>query len=166
MESGSGRGRLAVHSGKPRHQWFGGVYELRAFVAAAFIPSEPNAAVASVTNVTSFRTRRPLRRRISGYIADSAGCRTWRDSNHSKRCYAARRGIASSTNRKNRVLRVPATKQSAVKSTTGRCYFCDLPRATARYAVGRALVCCIGLITLRTPNAFLHFFKLEAPGIA
>jgi len=56
-----------------------------------------------------------LRRRISGYIADSAGCRTWRDSNYSKRCYAARRGIACSTNRKNRVLRVPATKQSAVK---------------------------------------------------
>ena len=103
---------------------------------------------------------------LRAYIADSAGCRTWRDSNHSKRCYAARRGIASSTNRKNRVLRVPATKQSAVKSTTWRRYFCDLPRATARYAVGRALVCCIGLITLRTPNAFLHFFKLEAPGIA
>jgi hypothetical protein len=55
------------------------------FVAAAFIRSEPNAAVASVTNVTSFRTRRRLRRRISC----SAGCRTWRDSNHCKCCYAA-----------------------------------------------------------------------------
>ena len=31
-----------------------------AFVGAAFIPSEPNAAVASVTNVTSFRTRRAV----------------------------------------------------------------------------------------------------------
>ena len=55
-----------------------------AFVAAAFIPSELNAAVASVTNATRFRTRRRLRRRISRYIADSAGCRTWRDSNHNK----------------------------------------------------------------------------------
>ena len=62
---------------------------------------ELNAAVASVTNVTSFRTRRRLRRRIS------ARCRTWRDSNHSKCCYAASWGIACSTNRKNRVLRVP-----------------------------------------------------------
>ena len=78
-----------------------------AFVAAAFIPSEPNAAVASVTNVTSYRTRRRQRRRISCYIADSAGCKTWRDSNHSNRCYAASREIACSTNRKNRVLRVP-----------------------------------------------------------
>jgi hypothetical protein len=166
LESGSGRGRLAVHSGKPRHQWFGGVYELRAFVAAAFIPSEPNAAVASVTNVTSFRTRRPLRRRISGYIADSAGCRTWRDSNHSKRCYAARRGIACSTNRKNRVLRVPATKQSAVKSTTWRRYFLRSAQSDRALCSGKGPCFCIGLITLRTLNAFLHFFKLEAPGIA
>jgi len=67
-----------------------------AFVAAAFIPTEPNASLASVTNVTSFRTRRRQRRRISRYIADSAGRRTWRDSNHSKRCYAASRGIACS----------------------------------------------------------------------
>jgi hypothetical protein len=51
LESGSGRGRSAVHSGKPRHQCFGGVCEHREFVAAAFIPAE-KAAVASVTNVT------------------------------------------------------------------------------------------------------------------
>jgi hypothetical protein len=38
LESGSGRGRLADHSGKPRHQRLGGVCEHREFVAAAFIP--------------------------------------------------------------------------------------------------------------------------------
>jgi hypothetical protein len=81
-----------------------------AFVAAAFIPSETNAAVASVTNVTSTRTRRRLRRRISRYIADSKRCRTWRDSHHSKHCYAPSRGIACSTNRKSRVLRIPVAK--------------------------------------------------------
>jgi hypothetical protein len=81
-----------------------------AFVAAAFIPSETNAAVASVTNVTSIRTRRRLRRRISRYIADSKRCRTWRDSHHSKHCYAPSRGIACSTNRKSRVLRIPVAK--------------------------------------------------------
>jgi hypothetical protein len=81
-----------------------------AFVAAAFIPSETNAAVASVTNVTPIRTRRRLRRKISRYIADSRRCRTWRDSNHSKHCYAASRGIACSTNRKIRVLRSPVAK--------------------------------------------------------
>jgi len=69
LESGSGRGRLAIHRGKPRHQGVGGVCELRGVRPAAFIPSEPNAAVASVTNVTSFRTPRRLRRRISRYIA-------------------------------------------------------------------------------------------------
>jgi hypothetical protein len=81
-----------------------------AFVAAAFIPSETNAAVASVTNVTSIRTRRRLRRRISRYIADSKRCRTWRDSHHSRHCYAPSRGIACSTNRKSRVLRIPVAK--------------------------------------------------------
>ena len=69
-----------------------------------------------------------LRRRISGYIADSAGCRTWRDSNHSKRCYAARRGIASSTNRKNRVLRVPATSKAPSSQRLGGVIFFALYR--------------------------------------
>lgn len=50
-----------------------------AFVAAAFIPSETNAVVASVTNVTSIRTRRRLRRRISRYIADSRRCSATKD---------------------------------------------------------------------------------------
>jgi hypothetical protein len=45
LESGSGRGRLTVPSGEPRHQCFGGICEHR-------------------------------------------GDRTWRDSNHSNRCYA------------------------------------------------------------------------------
>jgi hypothetical protein len=44
-----------------------------AFVAAAFITFEPNAAVASVTNLTSFRIRRRLRRRMSRHIADFGG---------------------------------------------------------------------------------------------
>jgi hypothetical protein len=52
-----------------------------AFVAATFIPPELNAAVASVTNVTCFRTRRRLRRGTSRYIADLEGCRTYWVSN-------------------------------------------------------------------------------------
>ena len=44
-----------------------------AFVAAAFIPTETNAAVASVTNLTSFRIRRRLCRRMSRHIADFGG---------------------------------------------------------------------------------------------
>jgi hypothetical protein len=42
-------------------------------LAAAFITFEPNAAVASVTNLTSFRIRRRLRRRMSCHIADFGG---------------------------------------------------------------------------------------------
>jgi hypothetical protein len=55
LESGSGRGRLTVPSGEPRHQCFGGICEHRGVRRSCFIPSEPNAAVASVTNVTSLR---------------------------------------------------------------------------------------------------------------
>ena len=59
-----------------------------------------------------FRTRRRLRCRMSRYISQirwdvgRRGIRTHVPS-HSKRCYAASWGIARSTNRKNRVLRVP-----------------------------------------------------------
>jgi hypothetical protein len=49
------------------------VCEHRAFVAAAFITFEPNAAAASVTNLTSFQIRRRLRRRMSRHIADFGG---------------------------------------------------------------------------------------------
>jgi hypothetical protein len=77
-----------------------------AFVAAAFITFEPKAAVALVTNLTSFRIRRRLRRRMSRHIADFGGMQDVEGFEHSKHCYAASWGIACSTNRKNRVLRV------------------------------------------------------------
>jgi hypothetical protein len=69
-----------------------------AFVtAAAFIPSESNATVASaMQNIAPYR-------RFGGHG-------TWKDLNNSKRCYAVNGGIASSTNRKIRMLRFPATK--------------------------------------------------------
>jgi hypothetical protein len=109
LESGSGRGRLTVPSGEPRHQCFGGICEHRGVRRSCFHPvrAERRRSVGDQCDVTPTPSR--LRRRISRYFADSAGCRTWRDSNHSKHCYAADWGIACSTNRKNRVLRVPAT---------------------------------------------------------
>jgi hypothetical protein len=70
---------------------------IEAFVTAAFIPSESNATVASATqNIAPYR-------RFGGHG-------TWKDLNNSKGCYAVNRGIASSTNRKIRMLRFPATK--------------------------------------------------------
>ena len=102
LESGLGEGAPSCSQWKATTSMLRWLANIGAFVAAAFHP----ARVASVNNVTSFRTRRRQRRRISRYIVDSAGCRTWRDSNHSKRCYAPSRGIACSANRKNRMLRV------------------------------------------------------------
>jgi hypothetical protein len=48
-----------------------GCANIGVFVAVTIIPSKPNAAVASVTNVTSFRIRRRQRRRMLRHIADS-----------------------------------------------------------------------------------------------
>ena len=91
LESGSGRGRLTVPSGEPRHQCFGGICEHRGVRRSCFHPvrAERRRSVGDQCDVTPTPSR--LRRRISRYIADSAGCRTWRDSNHSKHCYAASR---------------------------------------------------------------------------
>jgi hypothetical protein len=85
-----------------------------AFVAAAFIPAEkgvgdhcdviPNPSAAASQNVSLYcRTR---------WNVGPRGIRT-QVPNHSKRCYAASWGIARSTNRKNRALRVHATTDNS-----------------------------------------------------
>jgi hypothetical protein len=53
LESGSGRGRLAVHSGKPGINASAAYATIGAFVADAFIPSKLKAAEASVTSLSS-----------------------------------------------------------------------------------------------------------------
>jgi hypothetical protein len=80
LESGSGRGRLTVPSGEPRHQCFGGICEHRGVRRSCFHPvrAERRRSVGDQCDVTPTPSR--LRHRISCYIADSAGCRTWRDS--------------------------------------------------------------------------------------
>jgi hypothetical protein len=88
-----------------------------ASVAAAFIPAEkssrsvgdhcdviPNPSAAASQNVSLYcRTR---------WNVGPKGIRT-QVPNHSKRCYAASWGIARSTNRKNRALRVHATTDNS-----------------------------------------------------
>ena len=68
-----GERALSRSQWEPRHHASVACANIGAFVAAAFITFEPNAAVASVTNLTSFRIRRRLRRRMSRHIADFGG---------------------------------------------------------------------------------------------
>jgi hypothetical protein len=61
--TGSGRGRLAGHSGKPRRQCFGGVREHRAFVVAAFAMPRAGRKIRPLTQARAShwsRTRRSL----------------------------------------------------------------------------------------------------------
>jgi hypothetical protein len=110
LESGSGRGHLTVPSGEPRHQCFGGICEHRGVRRSCFhpvraerrrsvgdqcdvIPNPPGGCVAEYRAISQIRRdvgRRGIRTIVSIAMA------SW--------------GIACSTDRKNRVLRVPATK--------------------------------------------------------
>jgi hypothetical protein len=108
---------LAAHSRKRRHQCIGGVCEHRGVRRSRFHPGRessrsvgdhcdviPNPSAAASQNVSLYcRTR---------WNVGPRGIRT-QVPNHSKRCYAASWGIARSTNRKNRALRVHATTDNS-----------------------------------------------------
>jgi len=68
LESGSGRGRLTVRCGEPRHQCFGGICEHRGVRRSCFHPVRAERRRSVGDNVTSLR---PLRSCVAEYRAIS-----------------------------------------------------------------------------------------------